>query len=200
MVAVSIGTAFDRADDFLALSWDGTPKTLKVEVSTDGGLNFNELSEDDILYLPQASSSSDGQSSTFTNIDVSGTINDGNDSVGVNGDVMTTDGTKIIWKKPTLSWSIQEQTASSYTANKNDGTILAKPTSGNAITITLPAIDNDDNGTVISVVRSNNYLGSGDTLKIITSELSPRTFNLNVGYQGLLFQAFGGQWRIIQKL
>lgn len=200
MVAVSIGTALDRADDFLALSWDGTPKTLKVEVSTDGGLNFYELSEDDILYLPQASSSTDGQSSTFTNIDVSGTITDGNDSIGVNGDVMTTDGTKIIWKKPTLSWSIQEQTASSYTANKNDGTILAKPTSCNAITITLPAIDNDDNGTVLSVVRSNNYLGSGDTLKIITSEPSPRTFNLNVGYQGLLFQAFGGEWRIIQKL
>jgi hypothetical protein len=200
MVAVSIGTALNKANAFLALSWDGTPKTLKVEVSTDSGLNFHDLSEDDILYLPQASSSSDGQSSTFTNIDVSGTITDGNDSVGVNGDVMTTDGTKIIWKKPTLSWSIQEQTASSYTANKNDGTILAKPTSGNAITITLPAIDNDDNGTVISVVRSNNYLGSGDTLKIITSEPSPRTFNLNVGYQGLLFQAFGGEWRIIQKL
>lgn len=58
MVAVSIGTALDRADDFLALSWDGTPKKLKVELSTDDGSTFHELGEQEILYLPQAVDSS----------------------------------------------------------------------------------------------------------------------------------------------
>jgi hypothetical protein len=113
---------------------------------------------------------------------------------------MTTDGTKIVWKKPTLSWSIQEQTSSTYTAGIEDGTVLATPSNNSAITITLPSITAADNGTVLSVIRSNDYQGNGDNLTVKTSETIPRTFNLNVGYQGLLFQAFGGEWRIIQKL
>ena len=200
MVAVTIGTASSTAENFKYLSWDGTPKTLKVELSTDDGTNFHELSENEILYLPQAVGSSTEQTSTFTNIEIGGTITDGENSAGSSGDVMTTDGTKIVWKKPTLSWGISEQTSSTYTAKKDDGTILATPSESNAITITLPAIAEADNGLVLSVVRSNDYVGNGDTLKVTTSETSPRTFNLNVGYQGLLFQAFSGQWRIIQKL
>lgn len=200
MVAVTIGTASASAENFKALSWDGTPKKLKVELSTDSGSTFHELSESEILYLPQAVESSTEQTSTFQNITISGTITDGDSSVGTSGDVMSTDGTKIVWKKPTLSWGIMEQTSSTYTAGKDDGTILATPSNNTAITITLPVITVDDNGIVLSVVRSNDYQGTGDTLKVTTSEASPRTFNLNVGYQGLLFQAFGGQWRIIQKL
>ena len=200
MVAVTIGTASSTAENFKNLSWDGTPKTLKVELSTDDGTNFHELSENEILYLPQAVGSSTEQTSTFTNIEIGGTITDGENSAGSSGDVMTTDGTKIVWKKPTLSWGISEQTSSTYTAKKDDGTILATPSESNAITITLPAIAEADNGLVLSVVRSNDYVGNGDTLKVTTSETTPRTFNLNVGYQGLLFQAFSGQWRIIQKL
>ena len=200
MVAVTIGTASSTAENFKALSWDGTPKTLKVELSTDRGSSFHQLSENEILYLPQAVGSSTEQTSTFTNIEIGGTITDGENSAGSSGDVMTTDGTKIVWKKPTLSWGIREQTSSTYTAKKDDGTILATPSESNAITITLPAIAEADNGLVLSVVRSNDYVGNGDTLKVTTTETSPRTFNLNVGYQGLLFQAFSGQWRIIQKL
>lgn len=200
MIAVTIGTAADKASDFKALSWNGTPKKLKIELSTDGGSSFYELGEQEILYLPQAADSSNEQTSTFESITIGGSITDGDNSVGTSGDVMTTDGTKIVWKKPTLSWSIQEQTSSTYTAEKGDGTILATPSNSTAITITLPVITTDDNGIVLSVVRSNDYQGTGDTLKVTTSEASPRTFNLNVGYQGLLFQAFGGQWRIIQKL
>ena len=200
MVAVTIGTASSTAENFKYLSWDGTPKTLKVELSTDGGSSFHQLSKNEILYLPQAVGSSTEQTSSFTNIEIGGTITDGNNSAGSSGDVMTTDGTKIVWKKPTLSWGISEQTSSTYTAKKDDGTILATPESNTAITITLPAITAADNGLVLSVVRSNDYVGNGDTLKVTTSETTPRTFNLNVGYQGLLFQAFSGQWRIIQKL
>ena len=200
MVAVTIGTASSTAENFKYLSWDGTPKTLKVELSTDGGSSFHQLSKNEILYLPQAVGSSTEQTSSFTNIEIGGTITDGNNSAGSSGDVMTTDGTKIVWKKPTLSWGISEQTSSTYTAKKDDGTILATPESNTAITITLPAITAADNGLVLSVVRSNDYVGNGDTLKVTTTETSPRTFNLNVGYQGLLFQAFSGQWRIIQKL
>lgn len=200
MVAVTVGTASSSAENFKTLSWDGTPKKLKIELSTDGGSTFYELGEQEILYLPQAIDSSGEQTSTFQNITIGGTITDGDNSAGSNGDVMTTDGTKIVWKKPTLSWSIQEQNSSTYTAEKDDGTILATPSNNTAITITLPVITTDDNGIVLSVVRSNDYQGTGDTLKVTTSEASPRTFNLNVGYQGLLFQAFGGQWRIIQKL
>ena len=200
MVAVTVGTASSSAENFKVLSWGGTPKRLKVELSTDGGSTFHELGEQEILYLPQAVDSSSEQTSTFERITISGTITDGDNSAGSNGDVMTTDGTKILWKKPALSWSIREQTSSTYTAEKDDGTILATPSNSTAITITLPVITVDDNGIVLSVVRSNDYQGIGDTLKVTTSEVSPRTFNLNVGYQGLLFQAFGGQWRIIQKL
>lgn len=200
MVAVTVGTASSSAENFKALSWDGTPKKLKIELSTDGGSAFYELGEQEILYLPQAVDSSGEQTSTFQNITIGGTITDGDNSAGSNGDVMTTDGTKIVWKKPTLTWGIMEQTSSTYTAEKGDGTILATPLNNTAITITLPVITVDDNGIVLSVVRSNDYQGTGDTLKVTTSEASPRTFNLNVGYQGLLFQAFGGQWRIIQKL
>lgn len=200
MVAVTVGTALSSAENFKALSWDGTPKKLKIELSTDGGSTFYELGEQEILYLPQAVDSSGEQTSTFQNITIGGTITDGDNSIGTSGDVMTTDGNKIVWKKPTLSWSIQEQNSSTYTAEKDDGTILATPSNNTAITITLPVITTDDNGIVLSVVRSNDYQGTGDTLKVTTSEASPRTFNLNVGYQGLLFQAFGGQWRIIQKL
>lgn len=200
MVAVTIGTVFSSAENFKSLSWDGTAKKLKVELSTDGGSSFHQLSEQEILYLPQAVDSSGEQTSTFQNITIGGSITDGDNSIGTSGDVMTTDGTKIVWKKPTLSWSIQEQNSSTYTAEKDDGTILATPSNNTAITITLPVITTDDNGIVLSVVRSNDYQGTGDTLKVTTSEASPRTFNLNVGCQGLLFQAFGGQWRIIQKL
>ena len=200
MVAVTIGTASSTAENFKALSWDGTPKTLKVELSTDRGSSFHQLSENEILYLPQAVGSSTEQTSDFQDITIGGTITDGENSAGSSGDVMTTDGTKIVWKKPTLSWGIREQTSSTYTAKKDDGTILATPESNTAITITLPAITAADNGLVLSVVRSNDYVGNGDTLKVTTSETTPRTFNLNVGYQGLLFQAFSGQWRIIQKL
>lgn len=200
MVAVTVGTASSSSENFKALSWDGTPKRLKVELSTDGGSTFYELGEQEILYLPRAVDSSSEQTSTFQNITIGGTIIDGDNSVGNSGDVMTTDGTKIVWKKPTLSWSIHEQTSSTYTAEKDDGTILATPSNSTEITIILPAITVDDNGIVLSVVRSNDYQGTDDTLKVTTSEVSPRTFNLNVGYQGLLFQAFGGQWRIIQKL
>lgn len=200
MVAVTVGTASSSADNFKALSWDGTPKKLKVELSTDGGSTFYELGEQEILYLPQAVDSSGEQTSTFQNITIGGTITDGDNSIGSSGDVMTTDGTKIVWKKPTQSWGIMEQTSSTYTAEKDDGTILATPSSNSSITITLPAIAAVDNGTVLSVIRSNDYEGNGDNLTVTTSEDSPRTFNLNVGYQGLQFQAFGGQWRIIQKL
>ena len=201
MVTATIGTATDKASSFRDLSWDGTPKKLKVELSTDDDPTFYELGEQEILYLPQAVDSSSEQTSTFESVTITGTITDGDNSVGNNGDVMTTDGTKIVWKKPTLSWSIQEQTSSTYTAGKDDGTILATPSSGNTITITLPAITAADDGTVLSVIRSNTYEGNGDNLSVTTSEVvSPRTFNLNVGYQGLLFQALDGQWRIIQKL
>jgi hypothetical protein len=200
MVAVTIGTASSNAVNFKSLSWDGTPKKLRVELSTDDGSTFHELGEQEILYLPQAVDSSNEQTSTFQNITINGTITDGDNSVGSNGDVMTTDGTKIVWKKPTLSWSIQEQTSSTYTAGIEDGTVLATPSNNSAIMITLPSITAADNGTVLSVIRSNDYLGNGDNLTVKTSETIPRTFNLNVGYQGLLFQAFGGEWRIIQKL
>lgn len=200
MVAVTIGTATASAENFKTLSWDGTPKTLTVELSTDDGANFHQLSKDEILYLPQTVGPANEQNTSFTNIKIGGTITDGENSAGSSGDVMTTDGTKIVWKKPTLSWGIREQKSSTYTATKDDGTILATPAENTTITITLPAITAADNGLVLSVVRSNDYEGKGDRLTVTTSETSPRTFNLNVGYQGLLFQAFGGQWRIIQKL
>ena len=94
-----------------------------------------------------------------------------------------------------------EQTSSTYTAEKDDGTILAKPSNSNAITITLPTIENADNGTVISIVRDADYEGNGDNLTVMTSSgEDSKSYKLNVGYQGLQFQAFNGQWRIIQKL
>ena len=65
MVAVTIGTASSSAEDFKSLSWDGTAKKLKVELSTDGGSSFHELGEQEILYLPQAVDSSNEQTQPF---------------------------------------------------------------------------------------------------------------------------------------
>jgi hypothetical protein len=70
MVTATIGTATYKANDFKSLSWDGTPKTLKVEMSIDGGSSFHELSEQEILYLPQVVDSSTGQTTQPTSLGV----------------------------------------------------------------------------------------------------------------------------------
>ncbi|GAA4955649.1 hypothetical protein GCM10023314_31750 [Algibacter agarivorans] len=41
-------------DDFEAISWDGTPKDLKVEIDFEGGSNFVDMSREILTFVPYA--------------------------------------------------------------------------------------------------------------------------------------------------
>ena len=97
----------ERHDDFERISWDGTPKDLKVEIDFKGGSNFVDMSREQLTFVPYAyhrnitaTGTLDVDGDTFlnreltvngpTNLHSTLSVNDGNES-NLSGD-LTVDG------------------------------------------------------------------------------------------------------------
>ena len=184
-------------------TYDGTNWTL-IEAATENIYTDNgTITSSRIITLDgdKTLTYSGGVSNTVifdTDTRFNRAIKDSDGDVGLPGQVMTSTGAS----NNSVNWVYPGGIAALKTGDyilAEEGTLYVRP-SGD-VTITLPDPTGKE-GRRVTIKRADNYIPS-NTLKIVIAGGATidkaASQNLNMSYQGYTFEAFGGEWHVVQR-